>query len=82
MKKIEMKDKRITLRISEDDLKKIELKAAISGISVSEYIRTAALRCEKGKTPKGSYVCPDCLAVYPSYFPYCGNCGHFLGEKK
>jgi len=45
------KSKRIPIRVSEEDHEKIQTKATILGLSVSEFLRRAGLGLQMNKTP-------------------------------
>lgn len=79
MKRKENKDKRITLRISENEYMKIYKKALNSGLSVSEYFRMAALRSEKGKIKTNIIICPRCKKICS--INYCNDCKIFINNE-
>lgn len=87
------KDKRIIVRLSEDDYNIITDKANTAKMTLSDYIRITALSSKRGKTPKieenvhtnlCAIVCTACKSENPLNAHFCRDCGTKLAqiEKK
>ena len=82
------KDKRIIVRLSEEDYNLIITKATNAKISLSDYIRVTALSSKRGKPPKieeniienenieDFIICPFCNSKIPANAHFCGECGN------
>ena len=85
-KTTKQKNDRLYLRISADDYDKIAAKAAACGVSLSDYVRTAALDCKKGaaaakaaqKAAARPTRCGCCGAVLPKEAQFCVHCGQVV----
>lgn len=83
---VKPKSDRLYLRISADDYDIIAAKAAACGVSLSDYVRTAALDCKKGaaaakaaqKAAQRPTRCGCCGQVLPTGAQFCVHCGQVV----